>query len=221
MADAPEPTPLALVPQQPRSRATQDRILDAALHLLAEKGYEGFTTGAVSRRASVSKGSLFQHFPTKELLLVATVERVFERQRRRYRRATTRLEGTQSERRSRAVRLLWRVLSNHEYLASLQIFGASRTNPKLAEVLIPVATEQLGRTEALGIDLLVSLGVPPTADIRGLLTTLLFTLEGMAKDPRFRRESALREEVFGILEQLVVTEAASASHAKPDRKGRS
>ena len=44
-------------PQQERSRASFERVLQAATSLLAEEGYDGFTP-EVSKRAGVSIGSI-------------------------------------------------------------------------------------------------------------------------------------------------------------------
>lgn len=61
-------------PQQARSRATIDAILDAAARILGERGWTGLTTNAAAEVAGVSIGSLYQFFPNK-LALVEAVRR--------------------------------------------------------------------------------------------------------------------------------------------------
>lgn len=61
-------------PVQPRSRATVERILDAAAHVFAERGYAG-TTNQVAERADISIGSLYQYFEDKAALLLALHQR--------------------------------------------------------------------------------------------------------------------------------------------------
>lgn len=65
--------------QAERSGETRRRILDAAVTLLGEKGYAGLRTGDVALAAGVSKGAQTHHFPSKDALVVAVVEHVFER----------------------------------------------------------------------------------------------------------------------------------------------
>src|SRR5580658_582762 len=65
-------------PQQARSRATIDAILDAAAHILGERGWAGLTTNAVAEAAGVSIGSLYQYFPNKLALIEAVRRRHFE-----------------------------------------------------------------------------------------------------------------------------------------------
>lgn len=65
--------------QAERSEETRRRILDAALVLLGEKGYAGLRTLDVAQAAGVSKGAQTHHFPSKDELVVAVVEHVFQR----------------------------------------------------------------------------------------------------------------------------------------------
>jgi AcrR family transcriptional regulator len=65
-------------PQQARSRATIEAILQAAAHILGERGWEGLTTNAVAEMAGVSIGSLYQYFPHKLALVEAVRRRHFD-----------------------------------------------------------------------------------------------------------------------------------------------
>lgn len=62
-------------PQQTRSRATVDAILDAAAAVLRTHGYDDTTTNRVAEKAGVSVGSLYQYFPNKQALVTALIER--------------------------------------------------------------------------------------------------------------------------------------------------
>lgn len=63
------------MPSQARSRRMVDTILEAAGHILAERGYSGTNTNVVAERAGVSVGSVYQYFPNKDSLVVALHER--------------------------------------------------------------------------------------------------------------------------------------------------
>jgi AcrR family transcriptional regulator len=65
-------------PRQARSRATIDAMLDAAAHILGERGWTGLTTNAVAETAGVSIGSLYQYFPNKLALIEAVRRRHFD-----------------------------------------------------------------------------------------------------------------------------------------------
>jgi AcrR family transcriptional regulator len=47
----------------------ENAILEAAHSLLAEKGYQGMTMDDLATRVGIAKGSLYQHFKSKEELL--------------------------------------------------------------------------------------------------------------------------------------------------------
>ncbi|MFJ6634454.1 TetR/AcrR family transcriptional regulator [Streptomyces sp. NPDC091376] len=65
-------------PKQDRSRATRQRLLQAAVACLAERGWAGSTVSVVAERAGVSRGAAQHHFPTREDLFTAAVEYVAE-----------------------------------------------------------------------------------------------------------------------------------------------
>ncbi|MEU3369456.1 TetR/AcrR family transcriptional regulator [Streptomyces sp. NPDC006660] len=73
------PKPPPKTPKQDRSRATRQRLLEAAVACLAEHGWAGSTVSVVAERAGVSRGAAQHHFPTREDLFTAAVEYVAER----------------------------------------------------------------------------------------------------------------------------------------------
>src|SRR5580692_8169142 len=54
---------------------TKQAILEAALRLFAEKGFYRTTTKAISRKAGIAEGTLFNYFETKEDLALYFFER--------------------------------------------------------------------------------------------------------------------------------------------------
>ena len=85
-------------PHQARARATRDAILDAAAHILGERGWRGLTTNVVADVARVSIGSLYQSYPNK----LALIEDV---RRRHFEEVLTVLRAATDEDRSRPDRL--------------------------------------------------------------------------------------------------------------------
>ncbi|MCI1642494.1 MAG: TetR/AcrR family transcriptional regulator [Actinomyces sp.] len=60
-------------------QATRESILDAAMRLIAESGYHGFSLRDVGREVGISHPAVIYHFPSKEALLLAVIHR-FEQQ---------------------------------------------------------------------------------------------------------------------------------------------
>jgi AcrR family transcriptional regulator len=62
-----------------RKRATREDLLGAARELFAERGYDNVTVAEIAGVAGVSVKTLFQHFRSKEDLLLAELDAVHER----------------------------------------------------------------------------------------------------------------------------------------------
>src|SRR5574341_1070124 len=54
------------------------QIADAALKIIADQGLARFTSLAIAREVGVSDAALFRHFPTKEAIVLAAIDRVEE-----------------------------------------------------------------------------------------------------------------------------------------------
>ena len=65
-------------PKQDRSRATRLRLLEATMDCLAELGWGATTVSVVAERAGVSRGAIQHHFPTREDLITAALEFMFD-----------------------------------------------------------------------------------------------------------------------------------------------
>lgn len=60
--------------RQARSEATRKRIINAAVDLFAEVGYQATGLGDIIERAEMTKGALYYHFDSKEALATAIIE---------------------------------------------------------------------------------------------------------------------------------------------------
>ncbi len=65
-------------PQQSRSEATVEAIVQATARVLVKEGYDRASTNRIAAAAGVSVGSLYQYFPSKEALVAALVDRHIE-----------------------------------------------------------------------------------------------------------------------------------------------
>jgi AcrR family transcriptional regulator len=61
---------------RPRSVEADDAILDAAICVFCEQGYEGLTVEGVAARAGVGKTTIYRRYPAKLDLVMAAVESV-------------------------------------------------------------------------------------------------------------------------------------------------
>ena len=61
--------------EQVRSRRRHERILDSALAVFSEKGYRQAVVDDIAAAAATSKGGIYFHFPTKQAIFLALLDR--------------------------------------------------------------------------------------------------------------------------------------------------
>lgn len=113
--------------------ATRRKIVDVAVESLIESGFAATTTVEVQRRAALSRGALLHHFPTREELFTAAVNRLVERN----------LEAMWAELSAappadpvtRGMWVLRRASRRPSFGAELELWGAARSDPRLKAAL--------------------------------------------------------------------------------------
>jgi AcrR family transcriptional regulator len=146
----------ARVPQEERSRAMRQRLLEATVECLVEFGWSGTSTTLVSQRAGVSRGAQLHHFPTKNDLVLAAVEHLSDARGRELEEAAARLP--RGGRRTRAVlEMLATHFTGTVFAAALELWVAARTDEALRAAVGPLE-QRIGREthrrtiELLGLD---------------------------------------------------------------------
>jgi len=134
----------------------RQRLLEACVECLVERGWSGTSTTLVSQRAGVSRGAQLHHFPTKNDLVVAAVSHLAEVRGRELEAAVATLP--RGARRTRAV---LGMLADHftgpVFTAALELWVAARTDEQLHAAVAPLE-QRVGRethrmtVELLGVD---------------------------------------------------------------------
>ncbi|WP_072842734.1 TetR/AcrR family transcriptional regulator [Rhodococcus tukisamuensis] len=130
-------------PQQDRSRLTRQRLLEATVDCLAELGWSATTVAVVAKRAGVSRGATQHHFPTREDLITASLDYMFDS-----RMESVRLEATglpPGPGRTEAV--VSRLVDHYTgtlFKAALQVWTAAAADPVLRARVLPLE-DKFGR----------------------------------------------------------------------------
>lgn len=59
-----------------KKKTRKEKIMDAALRIFSEKGFQNATIAEISREAGVSEATIYEYFGTKEDLLIAIPEKI-------------------------------------------------------------------------------------------------------------------------------------------------
>jgi AcrR family transcriptional regulator len=99
--------------------ARRERILDAAMELASEGGYDAVQMREVAERADVALGTLYRYFPSKVHLLVSALGRTFQQLRDSV--PTGADNGTPEERVYRVVAHVTRYLAKNRRLSGAMV----------------------------------------------------------------------------------------------------
>ena len=78
MSGGASPPPTGRKRGRPRDAAADGRILDAAAHLILERGFEQTTVDDVAALAGVGKATVYRRWPSKEDLAVAAMGKLYD-----------------------------------------------------------------------------------------------------------------------------------------------
>jgi AcrR family transcriptional regulator len=178
-------------PQQERSRATQQRLLEATVECLVEFGWSGATTTVIAERAGVSRGAQLHHYPTRAALVLAAVEHLAERRAAEIRSEAAALAGDAGRRVDQVIDMLAAAFTGPLFVAALEVWVAARTDDDLRERLVPLEARVGREMHRLAVDLLdadeskpgVREAVQATLDLmRGLGVANLLSDDGQRRE---------------------------------------
>ncbi|WP_194910468.1 TetR/AcrR family transcriptional regulator [Catenulispora rubra] len=141
-------------PQQDRSRATRRRLLEACVECLADTGWSATTVAVVAEHAGVSRGAAQHHFPTREDLITAALEHMFD-ERIESARAELSAPGSVVTTEAVVSRLVEH-FTGTLFKAALQVWTAAAADEALRARVVPLE-QKFGRVayrmaiEALGV----------------------------------------------------------------------
>ena len=111
--------------QAAKSRATKDKIINAVIGLIREKGYLAASSTEIAKRAGVTWGAVQHHFGGKDEILGEVLERSHRAFQQRLDDPSF-TKGTPAARVGRYVDAAWEHYRGDEYMATIEILLATR-----------------------------------------------------------------------------------------------
>lgn len=177
----------------------RQRLLDATIECLVEKGWSGTSTTLISERAGVSRGAQLHHFPTKNDLVIAAIEELWNKRDAEYRTALGSIPAG-PERVRHVVEVLGEQFSSVMFEAALELWVAARSDAALHAAVADLE-RKLGRAshrltvDALGVD-------ESVPGVRELVQATLDLVRGLGLANTITDDTARRRK---ILDQWATT----------------
>ncbi|MFD5424277.1 TetR/AcrR family transcriptional regulator [Streptomyces sp. NPDC127084] len=175
-------------PKQDRSRATRQRLLEAAVACLAERGWAGSTVSVVAERAGVSRGAAQHHFPTREDLFTAAVEYVAEQR-------SSALRALPVTDRPAVVGALVDLYTGPLFRAALHLWVAASNEDQLRDRVTELETRVGRETHRMAVELLGADESVP--GVRETVQGLLDMARGLGLANLLTDDEARRKRVVG------------------------
>nr|WP_055573027.1 TetR/AcrR family transcriptional regulator [Streptomyces prasinopilosus] len=179
------------VPKQDRSRATRQRLLEAAVACLAEHGWAGSTVLVVAERAGVSRGAAQHHFPTREDLFTAAVEYVAEERSTALRDLFP--DGTTAGDRRAVVAALIDLYTGPLFRAALHLWVAASNEEQLRSRVTELESRIGRESHRVAVELLAADETRP--GVRETVQGLLDLARGLGLATLLTDDAARRERV--------------------------
>ncbi|MET4427991.1 MULTISPECIES: TetR/AcrR family transcriptional regulator [unclassified Mycolicibacterium] len=126
--------------QQQRREETVARLLDACIDTIVEVGYARASAAVIAKRAKVSDGALFRHFPTMGDFMAATAHEVMRRQLDAFTKRVAEIPADQPALDASLI-VLRDVTGNATNAVMYELLVAARTDERLRATLQVVLAE--------------------------------------------------------------------------------
>lgn len=187
--------------QAERSEETRTRILKAASHLIRKRGYARFRTAEVSAEAGLSRGAQLHHFPTKDSLVVATLEFVFKQAQELSRKRASAVNRPRD--------LIDAVIADarefffsEHFMVAIDIVLSTSTDQAVRKQIFEISRKARRPVETAWTEALVASGVPAalSSDIVALTLSLV---RGMALRTLWDNDPKWFDELFGLWKRMI------------------
>ncbi len=187
--------------QAERSEETRTRILKAAANLIRKRGYARFRTAEVAKEAGLSRGAQLHHFPTKDSLVVATLEYVCEEARMLSRRRASAVNRPRD--------LIEAVIEDarefffsEHFMIAIDIVLSTSTDQSVRKQILDISRRARRPAEAAWAEALAANGVPGqlASDIVALTLSLV---RGMALRTLWDNDPKWFDELFSLWRQMI------------------
>ena len=198
--DSGRPATPVRTPQQDRSRATRERLISAAIDVLATEGWAASTVSVVAERAGVSRGAAQHHFPTREALITATLKQMFDELTGR----ASLMDETLPDGPGRIEAVVTRavdIYTGTQFKAALQVLSAAASDPGLRDLIRPLEREFARAAHRMTVHAIA--GDTDDPAVHRLVQATLDMARGLGLADTISDDSARRKQVVATWSEVI------------------
>ena len=188
--------------EQLRSQQRHQRILDAAADVFSAKGYHGTLVDEIAAEAETSKGGVYFHFPNKQAIFLALLDRLADILRERVEAAVA-SRGDPIARVEAALEVVLETFGSHRRLTRLFMVEALGAGPEFNARMIGVraAFADLIRGH---LDEAVAMGAIPPLDTATAATAWFGAVNEVVTHWALAEEPGSLEDVYPTIRALLL-----------------
>jgi len=202
--------------KQDRSRATRRRLLETTVRCLARHGWEVSTVAFIAAEAGISRGAVQHHFRTRELLIIAALEHMFE-ERAALLDALPDPADPGPDRVHAVVTGLVDTIGGELFRAALQVWTVAAADPELRAAVVPLERHFARGVHRRAVRLLRVDDADP--GVRGLIQATLDLARGLALADVLTDDSRRRARVVRTWSDQLAAALAARPQPGPAATG--
>lgn len=177
---------LSLVRNRRRSKSeraadTRQQVMDAVITILNKRGFSALTNALIIEDTGISSGALMHHFPTRQKLLIATVEYAYANLAEFRRQQLEKLPPGLPRFRA-LIDMSWHTARMPAGFAVNELRIGARSNDELAAMFRPVFTRIAHEYGRFVSKLVREAGLAPSEEMQGLWTATSMAMRSLAID---------------------------------------
>lgn len=202
-----------------RSASTRRQILEATIQCLDTWGYGAVTNIKVADAAGVSRGAMMHHFPTRQALIVATIEVAYANQGE-FRATELAKVPPGLDRYRRIMDLSYTTQRMPEGMALNEIRIGSRSDPEIRDAVTPMMSAISEDYVRMISKVAKEAGLKPNRELRGLTGTVAMATRALAINTFTYPSSQVAANVLWTLqlmrEDLIARQLGEEHARRPD-----
>lgn len=184
----------------PKARRTRRLILDTAMRLFAELGYERAGNAAIAEAAGITRGAMLYYYSTREALVAAAATHIQAARTALFEEAI-RQHGGIGDAVDLAIETYWQLLPTEPFQAFRELENAARLDPRVAEAIAPAQAEFDGAAMGQSVPGLIQAGADPRFQVSRDLAR--FALEGLHHARLTYRDQERAAALIRVLKRAV------------------